>query len=71
MSLHTVIWCHCACALKQDYQELEALMSSIQIACKMIANLVSRAGISDLTGMQVIIRQLNSNPVKYLFGNLR
>eukprot|EP00611_Tribonema_gayanum_P013198 TRINITY_DN239_c0_g1_i4.p1 TRINITY_DN239_c0_g1~~TRINITY_DN239_c0_g1_i4.p1 ORF type:complete len:421 (-),score=138.59 TRINITY_DN239_c0_g1_i4:179-1381(-) len=36
----------------QEYQELEALMSSIQVACKMIANLVSRAGITDLTGMQ-------------------
>jgi len=36
----------------QELQELEALMSSIQIACKTIANLVSRAGITDLTGMQ-------------------
>eukprot|EP00953_Heterococcus_sp_UTEX-ZZ885_P033764 17546-Heterococcus_DN1.PRE.2 len=32
----------CALALPEpDYQELEALMSSIQIACKMIANLVT------------------------------
>ena len=28
-------------------------MGSIQYACKTIANLVSRAGISDLTGLQV------------------
>uniref|UniRef100_A0A7S1U5N4 fructose-bisphosphatase n=2 Tax=Phaeomonas parva TaxID=124430 RepID=A0A7S1U5N4_9STRA len=35
-----------------EYQELESLMSSIQIACKQIANLVARAGISDLTGME-------------------
>lgn len=34
-------------------QELEQLMGSIQYACKTIANLVSRAGISDLTGLQV------------------
>ncbi|CAN0428773.1 unnamed protein product, partial [Ectocarpus sp. 13 AM-2016] len=27
-------------------------MGSIQYACKTIANLVSRAGISDLTGLQ-------------------
>ncbi|CAM9556396.1 unnamed protein product, partial [Chrysoparadoxa australica] len=36
----------------QEYQELEALMASIQMACKTIANLVGRAGISDLTGLQ-------------------
>lgn len=35
-----------------DYQDLEQLMGSIQYACKTIANLVSRAGISDLTGLQ-------------------
>ncbi|CAM9566733.1 unnamed protein product [Discosporangium mesarthrocarpum] len=35
-----------------EYQELEQLMGSIQYACKTIANLVSRAGISDLTGLQ-------------------
>lgn len=35
-----------------DYQEMEQLMGSIQYACKTIANLVSRAGISDLTGLQ-------------------
>jgi len=34
------------------YQDMESLMSSIQMACKQIANLVSRAGISDLTGME-------------------
>lgn len=28
-------------------------MGSIQYACKTIANLVSRSGISDLTGLQV------------------
>lgn len=32
-------------------------MGSIQYACKTIANLVSRAGISDLTGLQVWDRQ--------------
>mmetsp|Transcript_11646 Transcript_11646/g.16533 ORF Transcript_11646/g.16533 Transcript_11646/m.16533 type:complete len:385 (-) Transcript_11646:50-1204(-) len=36
----------------QENQELEALMSSIQIACKTISNLVSKSGIQDLTGMQ-------------------
>ncbi|CAM9570482.1 unnamed protein product [Choristocarpus tenellus] len=35
-----------------EYQELEQLMGSVQYACKTIANLVSRAGISDLTGLQ-------------------
>lgn len=35
------------------FQDLEQLMGSIQYACKTIANLVSRAGISDLTGLQV------------------
>merc|ERR1719238_1732875 len=34
------------------YQDMESLMSSIQMACKQIANLVSRAGIQDLTGME-------------------
>ena len=34
-------------------QDLEQLMGSIQYACKTIANLVSRSGISDLTGLQV------------------
>jgi len=36
----------------QDLQEMEALMTSIQMACKTISNLVSRAGIADLTGAQ-------------------
>merc|ERR1719191_1253784 len=35
-----------------DMQEMESLMSSIQMACKQIASLVARAGISDLTGME-------------------
>lgn len=35
-----------------DHADFESLMASIQIACKTIANLVSRAGISDLTGLQ-------------------
>merc|ERR1719335_1720408 len=34
------------------YQDMESLMSSIQMACKQIASLVARAGISDLTGME-------------------
>ena len=35
-----------------DHADFESLMASIQIACKTIANLVSRVGISDLTGLQ-------------------
>merc|ERR1719387_2645112 len=34
------------------YQDMESLMSSIQMACKQIASMVGRAGISDLTGLQ-------------------
>jgi hypothetical protein len=34
-----------------DHADFESLMASIQIACKTIAHLVSRAGISDLTGL--------------------
>eukprot|EP01041_Mallomonas_annulata_P009099 gene9099-18859_t len=37
----------------RDHADLESLMSSIQLACKTISNLVSRAGIHDLTtGLQ-------------------
>jgi fructose-1,6-bisphosphatase I len=35
-----------------DQTDLEGLMSGIQMACKTIANLVGRAGIQDLTGLQ-------------------
>merc|ERR1719171_2206741 len=35
-----------------EYKDLESLMTSIQMACKQIASLVSRAGISDLTGLE-------------------
>merc|ERR1719221_765494 len=35
-----------------ELQEMESLMSSIQMACKQIASLVSRAGIQDLTGLE-------------------
>jgi fructose-1,6-bisphosphatase I len=35
-----------------ELQEMESLMSSIQMACKSIASLVSRSGIQDLTGLQ-------------------
>merc|ERR1719440_1337697 len=35
-----------------EYKDLESLMTSIQMACKQIASLVSRAGIQDLTGME-------------------
>ena len=35
-----------------DHADFESLMASIQIACKTIANLVSRVGIADLTGLQ-------------------
>jgi fructose-1,6-bisphosphatase I len=35
-----------------EYGDLESLMCSIQMACKQIASLVQRAGISDLTGLQ-------------------
>merc|ERR1719386_547390 len=36
----------------EKYQDMESLMSSIQMACKQIASLVGRAGIQDLTGME-------------------
>jgi fructose-1,6-bisphosphatase I len=36
----------------KDMQEMESLMASIQMSCKTIANLVARAGIQDLTGLQ-------------------
>jgi fructose-1,6-bisphosphatase I len=35
-----------------DHADFESLMASIQIACKTIANIVSRAGISDLSDNQ-------------------
>merc|ERR1719486_717275 len=35
-----------------EYGDLESLMTSIQMACKQIASLVSRAGIQDLTGLE-------------------
>lgn len=35
-----------------EFVDLESLMTSIQIACKTIANLVARAGIQDMTGLQ-------------------
>jgi len=35
-----------------EYKDLESLMTSIQMACKQIASLVSRAGIQDLTGLE-------------------
>jgi fructose-1,6-bisphosphatase I len=34
------------------YGDLESLMTSIQMACKQIASLVSRSGIQDLTGLE-------------------
>merc|ERR1719313_2513311 len=36
----------------EKYRDMESLMSSIQMACKQIASLVTRAGISDLTGLE-------------------
>jgi hypothetical protein len=36
----------------EKYQDMESLMSSIQMACKQIASMVARAGISDLTGLE-------------------
>ena len=36
-----------------DHSDIESLMQSITIACKTIANLVSRSGITDLTGVQI------------------
>merc|ERR1719161_2503538 len=36
----------------EKYRDMESLMSSIQMACKQIASLVSRAGIQDLTGLE-------------------
>merc|ERR1719214_275899 len=35
-----------------EYEDMESLMTSIQMACKQIASMVARAGISDLTGLQ-------------------
>jgi len=35
-----------------DMQEMEGLMTSIQMACKQIASLVARSGIQDLTGLE-------------------
>merc|ERR1719235_837952 len=35
-----------------EYEDMESLMTSIQIACKQIASLVARAGIQDLTGLE-------------------
>jgi fructose-1,6-bisphosphatase I len=35
-----------------EMAEMESLMTSIQMACKTIANLVARAGIQDLTGLE-------------------
>jgi len=37
---------------KPEHQDLEGLLSGIQMACKTISNLVGRAGIQDLTGLQ-------------------
>jgi fructose-1,6-bisphosphatase I len=36
----------------EDMREMESLMTSIQMACKTISNMVARAGIQDLTGLQ-------------------
>merc|ERR1719161_1296014 len=35
-----------------ELADMESLMTSIQMACKQIASLVSRAGIQDLTGLE-------------------
>jgi hypothetical protein len=43
-----------------DHADFESLLASIQIACKTIANLVSRAGISDLTGIQASSKSFDS-----------
>lgn len=43
-----------------DHADFESLMASIQIACKTIANLVSRAGISDFTGLQASSKTFDS-----------
>mmetsp|Transcript_10004 Transcript_10004/g.20271 ORF Transcript_10004/g.20271 Transcript_10004/m.20271 type:complete len:324 (+) Transcript_10004:77-1048(+) len=37
---------------KEHLQDMQSLMSSIQLACKKIASLVARAGISNLTGLE-------------------
>lgn len=56
--------------------ELTIVMSSIAMACKQIASLVQRAGISNLTGVQGAVNiqgedqkklDVVSNEVKYLF----
>jgi fructose-1,6-bisphosphatase I len=46
-----------------DHADFESLIASIQIACKTIANLVSRAGISDLTGLQSSSKRFDANPM--------
>lgn len=46
-------------------------MGSIQYACKTIANLVSRAGISDLTGLQVNDRTRVGHPPRSLHDRAR
>eukprot|EP00596_Hydrurales_sp_CCMP1899_P008671 CAMPEP_0119036334 /NCGR_PEP_ID=MMETSP1177-20130426/3994_1 /TAXON_ID=2985 /ORGANISM="Ochromonas sp, Strain CCMP1899" /LENGTH=352 /DNA_ID=CAMNT_0006996071 /DNA_START=215 /DNA_END=1273 /DNA_ORIENTATION=- len=43
-----------------DHADFESLLASIQIACKTIANLVSRAGVSDLTGIQASSKSFDS-----------
>eukprot|EP01035_Chromulina_nebulosa_P022317 gene22317-28901_t len=37
----------------EDHADLESLIESIQLACKTISNLVSRSGITDLTGLNI------------------
>ena len=43
-----------------DHADFESLMASIQIACKTIAHLVSRAGICDLTGLQATAKAVGT-----------
>lgn len=49
-----------------DHADLEGLVASIQLACKTIASLISRSGVSDLTGLQStpLVPQNNGTPSK-------
>lgn len=49
-----------------DHADLEGLVSSIQLACKTIATLISRSGVPDLTGLQStpLIPHFNGVPSK-------
>lgn len=53
-----------------DHADFESLMASIQIACKTIAHLVSRAGICDLTGLQANAKAVGTGRQQINFQTL-